>query len=493
MSIRNFHGTLSSPGLLNSLVHYQTHSLGLSVSPCPPPPPWRAVPGNYLRTRVNLATSTLIVPSVLSALVLYSGRESIETNGIPNFPPRSSRLGQADNTGARADSQGSSATGAFTAWFEQRFGQRHPRFFNGSYNSAFQRAKASQRCLVVVLVSPVHEHADRIGELMTSVELTDYLAQDRFVVWGGLTSSPEAFVVAEDLHASGYPFIGLIMFSRARYSAAASGNGVRPVLVSRIDGFSGDTSAARVASMFEIPLMVHSQIAESISAEQREVEASRSLREQQEQAYQASLARDLERERLAREKAEKERREREEAERVQREQLELEARIRQWRLWALKNLVKPEPAGGPKDGVARISIRLEDGKRVIRKFNGDDPVEVIYLFVDTYGVYQETKQDPQMVPVCESGGGGDNSHEKCPENYTHVYDFNLVSSFPRYVFDNRSMTIREAFEKAKLWPSALLIFEPLEEDDYQRRLREAIGGSTMPKGGNGNGEQQQQQ
>ena len=38
--------------------------------------------------------------------------------------------------------------------------------------------------------------------------------------------------------------------------------------------------------------------------------------------------------------------------------------------------VGEEPASG-----ARVQIRMPDGKKLIRNFNGDDPVKVIYAFV----------------------------------------------------------------------------------------------------------------
>jgi hypothetical protein len=40
--------------------------------------------------------------------------------------------------------------------------------------------------------------------------------------------------------------------------------------------------------------------------------------------------------------------------------------------------VGDEPAGG---NMARIQIRMPDGKKLIRKFNGDDSIKVIYAFV----------------------------------------------------------------------------------------------------------------
>ena len=142
-----------------------------------------------------------------------------------------------------------------------------------------------------------------------------------------------------------------------------------------------DTSPEDVIAAVSIPLAVRDHALQSLRTEQDDLEASRRLRAQQAEAYQASLAQDLERERQAQEKAEQEQREQDDLERERKEQEELERQADQWRIWARHALVKPEPVGGPSEGIVKISLRLENGKRVIRKFDGSEPIESIYQFV----------------------------------------------------------------------------------------------------------------
>lgn len=46
-----------------------------------------------------------------------------------------------------------------------------------------------------------------------------------------------------------------------------------------------------------------------------------------------------------------------------------------------QEIVSMDIGDEPANGGARVQIRMPDGKRLIRKFNGEDPVRVIYAFV----------------------------------------------------------------------------------------------------------------
>lgn len=55
---------------------------------------------------------------------------------------------------------------------------------------------------------------------------------------------------------------------------------------------------------------------------------------------------------------------------------------RHWSLDRFKQeIVSMDIGNEPASGGARVQIRMPDGKRLIRKFNGEDPVKVIYAFV----------------------------------------------------------------------------------------------------------------
>lgn len=104
------------------------------------------------------------------------------------------------------------------------------------------------------------------------------------------------------------------------------------------------------------------------------------LREEQEQAYQASLAADREREQQRQQKIaeEEKKKEEEEKNRLLQEQKEQEAQnIIQKKL----DNLPPEPTTGD---VLSLAFRLPGGKRLQRKFSADNSVQVLYDYIDTH-------------------------------------------------------------------------------------------------------------
>lgn len=179
------------------------------------------------------------------------------------------------------------------------------------------------------------------------------------------------------------------------------------------------------------------QYAPSLDAARRkkaEVEASRNLREQQNSAYERSLATDRERARQKREEQERRAAE-EKAVLAAAEAAEnFERNLVRWRKWRAKGIAS-EPADG-KD-IVRISLRMPDGERVVRKFARSAELEEVYAFVECYGV--------------EADGDVEE-----PKGFKHEYGFRLVGMMPREVFELGG-TVGE-----RLGRSANLIVERLD-------------------------------
>ena len=201
---------------------------------------------------------------------------------------------------------------------------------------------------------------------------------------------------------------------------------------------TGPTPAAKYVSKLQTTIAQHSADLERSRATRAEQQAARDLRQQQDSAYERSLAQDRERARLRREaeeaqqRAERETKEKEEAE--QREARTLE----QWRRWRAKSIL-PEPGADVKD-VVRISLRMPDGERVVRKFSADAEMEELYAFVECHDVLNE-------------GGLTGNAAE--PKGWDHEYKFRLVSPMPRQVYE----LVDEGNLKEKIGRSANLIVE----------------------------------
>ncbi|XP_064399261.1 uncharacterized protein LOC135345748 [Halichondria panicea] len=99
------------------------------------------------------------------------------------------------------------------------------------------------------------------------------------------------------------------------------------------------------------------------------IEVTRAIMHQQDEEYADSLRRDQERERIRVENNEEEAR---------------KLRIEEWYKRIrddMKGSVTPEPAEG-LDGVVHIRVRLPNGQRVSRRFNGSDDVKSSLLLLD---------------------------------------------------------------------------------------------------------------
>ena len=162
----------------------------------------------------------------------------------------------------------------------------------------------------------------------------------------------------------------------------------------------------------------HSTTLDRVRTNRAQQQAAQDLRNEQNSAYERSLAQDRERTRLRREAeaAEllslQEALEKRESEEKSRQMLE------QWKIWRAQRIVAaPEP--DVKD-VTRISIRMTSGERVVRKFASAATIEDLYAFVECYEVLQSEKH---TEPVTE------------PRDYKHEYGFRLVSPMPRVVYD----------------------------------------------------------
>lgn len=253
----------------------------------------------------------------------------------------------------------------FQRKFDQRFGDKGPRFYEGSYTQALDNAKQNLKYLLVVLHSEDHDDTERFcRETLTSDQFVSYLHQSHIIVWGGDVKENEAFKVSSMLGATGYPFMGFIALHENRMKV--------------IYRFEGIIDSQGCIDVLDRLIQKMEPTYATARAERAEREASRSIREQQDSAYERSLRAD-------REKAEKARKEEE----LQKQQLqiqksaelELERRKQVHHLNQAKLERKQELAANlteePDSGdIAKINVRLPNGKRLIRKFDATAPIQV---------------------------------------------------------------------------------------------------------------------
>ncbi|CAG8515813.1 9005_t:CDS:2 [Paraglomus occultum] len=345
------------------------------------------------------------------------------------------------NASTRAAPQNPRATAEkFKREFEEKHGQRHPDFFAGGYLQALDQAKRNFQFLVVILQSDEHYDTEKFNsETLTSPLLIDFFRENNFIVWGGNVRESEAYQVSHKLRATTYPFVATIVYQQI------PGTGRMDMVLS--DKLEGLSTAENLLVNLTNSLQRHTPLLARLRAERESHEATRALREAQDNAYYASLRADQEKDRRAR-KAEEAKRIAEEkklkeTERKEREYKEKKEKREQWRRWAVESL--PEEPGDGEKAVARLSFKFPDGKRVVRRFRNSESLETIYTFVDTYGLQRFS------------------SPSKPPDNYTHKYKFVLVSPFPRTVYPMDKTKI--IGDDKVLCPSCNLIIEEVESDD----------------------------
>lgn len=214
-----------------------------------------------------------------------------------------------------------------------------------------------------------------------------------------------------------------------------------------IDRIEGPSTAEQIIQRLTQQVARQSAALDRLRAERRERDMTREIRQQQDDAYQQSLRAD-------REKARQQREAREAAEKLQQEQERIEAekvkalnRRERHLKYLFENLPQELPAG--ESGCARLSFKLWNGERVIRRFKGTEPVEHVYVFIETIE-FRESGSKAELQLEAEEHVG-----------YKHEYDFVLISPFPRTKITDRERLIQD---EPALWPSASLVVELVEDD-----------------------------
>lgn len=326
----------------------------------------------------------------------------------------------------------------FIREFEEEYGAHSLPFLENGYNMALEKAHRDLKFLMVVLLSPEHDDTTSwVTETLLSREVTEYIndPSNEILLWGGNVQDSEAYQVANSLRCTKFPFASVIV-----HTPTAGANAM-----STISRIAGNTSPSEFLSKLRTALSQNKDPLERVRSRRTEQQASRTLREEQDSAYERSLAQDRERARQRREaEAARQRAEADEAARQAAQELHCR-NLQQWKAWRAQSLAA-EPGADVSD-VIRISIRLPSGQRVIRKFRADADLEEVYAFVECYEVLQ-CSPDPAATVLEPSG-------------YEHKYGFRLVSPMPRAVFDVQSGgSVRE-----RIGRGGNLLVELIDDED----------------------------
>lgn len=410
------------------------------------PVPYRIEEGTFL----SLLQSILFYPFTLSYKVVNSIFYFLST--IFPFLPRITGYYPANRTATHSvqkvyDPKDTAAR--VIRAFEETYGQTGLNFYEGGFAQAFEEAKKNLKFLVVLLQSDEHDLTAPFNrQVLTDARVVEFLNRDDTICWLGNVENSEGFQVADSLKCTTFPYVLLVApFPKTPNSSII-------IMKSLVSIQGGENDPMHFISTLEEKIESHTPVRATLVYDRDARDADRRLREEQTQAYERSLAADRERARLVREeqlRAELEERER----RAQAEQEERLAEIQQqkertWKMWKIGQLGSEFTPSSPDIKAARITIRTYEGKRLIRKFSGDDTIEDIYAYVECHNLIEELTEE-ELDDVL----AGPEKYPR-PDNYTHDYKFRLASSMPRKVIEPSSDLIKT--DKA-LWPSGSLVVE----------------------------------
>lgn len=262
--------------------------------------------------------------------------------------------------------------------------------YKDGYAQAYDAAKRDSRFLLVLLTSPRHPAVHSFVAVLESLEVQHFLQDPDLVLWAGDVLEPEAYQVSVELGCTSLP--GAVLIGEVNNSMS---------ILAHLPSTSAFASTAKTV------VQQHRAGLVKLRQERGSQQATRTLRQEQNSAYERSLAQDRAKAQLKRE-AEA----RSEAAELETQQAEKYRQYRdQWRRWRAERLVA-EPDQSVLDK-CRISFRLASGERIVRSFPSNASVEELYAFVDCLGY----AQDPGSPAP--------------PKDYVHSYDFSLVAPMPR--------------------------------------------------------------
>jgi len=311
-------------------------------------------------------------------------------------------------------------------------------FQESGYAQAFDVAKQDLKYLLVVLLSPEHDDtAPWVRDTLLSPDIVNFIKdpKNEIMLWAGNVHDSEAYQVSNALNVTKFPFLGLIVHTPTVSSTAMS-------VVARV---AGPTPPSEMLTKLQSAIQQRNAELVEARRQRQEQQAARNLREEQNSAYERSLAQDRERARQRREaEAARERAEREERERAE-AKVQRARNILQWKKWRMQSLPS-EPGSEDKEAV-RVSVRMPSGQRVVRKFAGDAELEELYAFVECHGLLEKEQVSEKEVQK--------------PSGYMHEFGFQLVSPMPREVYGlDKGGSIR-----SRIGRSGNLIVEKTNHDD----------------------------
>ncbi|XP_023690356.1 FAS-associated factor 2 [Paramormyrops kingsleyae] len=281
---------------------------------------------------------------------------------------------------------------SFIHSFEERYSRSHPVFYQGTYSQALNDAKRELRFLLVYLHGDDHQDTDEFCRNTLCAEEVVNFINTRMLLWACSTNKPEGYRVSQALRENTYPFLAMIMLKDRKMT-----------VVGRLEGV---IQSEDLINQLTFIMDANQTYLMSERMEREERNQTQVLRQQQDEAYMASLRADQEKERKKREEQEQKRNEEEMArqnvlaEERRRRTLEVEKERK-------SECLPQEPALDDPDSV-KIVFRLPNDSRVERRFLFTQSLTVIHDFLfslkETPEKFQIVTNFPRRVLPCLPSG-----------------------------------------------------------------------------------------
>lgn len=254
----------------------------------------------------------------------------------------------------------------FISEFENKYGEIHPPFFNGTYSNAVEEGKRSIRFVLIYIHSSSFYDIDNFtSSIITNREFIELINTENLIFWACSLDYPEGYKAFQSLKASTYPFFALIGLKNNKM-----------IVMKKIEG--AQTLESVISKLKSaIDNNVYSLILARMERQERDMASM--IRAQQDAAFEESLRADQEKERKKRE--EKQRKEQEQRIEEQRKKAETE---RQAKIVEMKKSLLKQISDEPEisnELSLRIMFKLPNGSRLERRFLSTDPVKFLYYFV----------------------------------------------------------------------------------------------------------------
>ena len=326
----------------------------------------------------------------------------------------------------------------FRREFEETYGSNDLPFVENGFAQAYDAAKRDVKFLLLVLLAPEHDDTETfVRSTLLAPEVLNFIKDpsNNIILWGGNVLDSEAYQVSTEYSCTKFPFSALICLTPKQGSTKMG-------VVKRMPGLM---SASAYLDKMQRAIDKYAPDLAGVRAERAAHEVARSLRDQQDSAYEKSLARDRERaqqrRKAAAEAAAAELKAKEEAEAAAR----LEEQRQQWRRWRAATIAPEPPAAMPS--VVRLALKMPEsmgGERIVRRFAPETTLEELYAFVECYDLLSSGEEAPSQ-----------------PTDYEHSYHFKLASLMPRVVYDpSEAIKMGQAIGR-----SGNLIVEETGDDD----------------------------